>query len=105
VENGNDSPVPRKKGIIKGENVCRDGTLQFVSVYDSSSNTSSSRSRGPMVHIEGPRDSPYLVSVVNTPLRGEDEDGGERGGNKKQPGSAVRRKIPSYHNDLDYRGE
>jgi hypothetical protein len=105
VENGNDSPVPRKKGIIKGENVCRDGTLQFISVYDSSSNTSSSRSRGPMVHIEGPRDSPYLVSVVNTPLRGEDEDGGERGGNKKQPGSAVRRKIPSYHNDLDYRGK
>jgi len=105
AENGNDSPVPRKKGIIKGENVCRDGTLQFISVYDSNSNTSSSRSRGPMVHIEGPRDSPYLVSVVNIPLRGEDEDGGERGGNKKQPGSAGRRKTPSYHNDLDYRGE
>lgn len=104
-ENGDDSPVPRKKGLIKGESMCRDGPLQSVSVYDSSSNTSSSRSRGPMIHIEGPRDNPYHVSVVNAPFRGEDEDGGERGGSKKQSGTANRRKTPSYHNDLDYRGE
>lgn len=104
-ENGNVSPVPRKKGLIKGETACRDGPLQSMSVYDSSSNTSSSRSRGPMIHIEGPRDNPYHVSVVNAPSRGEDEDGGERGGSKKQSGAASRRKAPSYHNDLDYRGE
>lgn len=104
-ENGGDSPIPRKKGLIKGESVCRDGPLQSGSVYDSSSNTSSSRSRGPVVHIEGPRDNPYHVSVVNAPFRGEDEDGGDRGGSKKQPSTAIRRKTPSYHNDLDYRGE
>jgi hypothetical protein len=104
-ENGDDSPIPRKKGLVKGETTCRDGPLQSVSLYDSSSNTSSSRSKGPVIHIEGPRDNPYHVSVVNAPFRGEDEDGGERGGNKKQPGTASRRKAPSYHNDLDYRGE
>jgi hypothetical protein len=103
-ESVNDGPVSRKKAIIKGEATCRDGPMQSMSVYDSSSNTSSSRSRGPMVHIEGPKDNPYHVSVVNAPFRGEDEDGGERGGSKKQPGNAIRRKNPSYHNDLDYRG-
>ncbi|XP_023723308.1 mucin-12 isoform X4 [Cryptotermes secundus] len=104
-ESGNDSSVCRKRGLIKGESACRDGPLQPMSVYDSSSNTSSSRSRGPLVHIEGPKDNPYHVSVVNAPFRGEDEDGGERGGIKKQPATASRRKIPSYHNDLDYRGK
>jgi hypothetical protein len=105
AENEDDSSLPRKKGLIKGESVCRDGPLQSVSLYDSSSNTSSSRSRGPVIHIEGPRDNPYHVSVVNAPFRGEDEDGGERGSSKKQPGAVNRRKTPSYHNDLDYRGE
>ena len=99
-ENGNESPIPRKKGIIKGEASCRDG----LSLYDSSSNTSSSRSRGPVIHIEGPRDNPYHVSVINAPSRGEDEDGGERGGSKKQPSSGGRRKNTSIHNDLEYRG-
>ncbi|XP_069685147.1 uncharacterized protein CG5098-like isoform X2 [Periplaneta americana] len=104
-ENGNDSPLPRKKGLIKGEASCREGALQSMSLYDSSSNTSSSRSRGPMIHIEGPKDNPYHVSVINAPSRGEDEEGGERGGNKKQTGTAGRRKNTSYHNDLDYRGK
>ncbi|KAJ9600820.1 hypothetical protein L9F63_001032, partial [Diploptera punctata] len=99
-ENGNDSPVPRKKGIIKGEAPC-----PLQSLYDSSSNTSSSRSRGPVIHIEGPRDNPYHVSVINAPSRGEDEDGGDRGGSKKQSSSVVRRKNTSIHNDLDYRGK
>ena len=103
-ENGNDSPIPRKKGFIKGDASCRDGPLQSMSLYDSSSNTSSSRSRGPVIHIEGPRDNPYHVSVINAPSRGEDEDGGERGGSKKQSSSAPRRKNTSIHNDLDYRG-
>jgi hypothetical protein len=103
-ESVNDGPISRKKTLIKGETACRDGALQSMPVYDSGSNTSSTRSRGPMVHIEGPKDNPYHVSVVNAPFRGEDEDGGERGGSKKQPGTASRRKNPSYHNDLDYRG-
>ncbi|XP_015433782.1 PREDICTED: LOW QUALITY PROTEIN: uncharacterized protein CG5098 [Dufourea novaeangliae] len=51
--------------------------------YDSGSNASSIRSRGPVVHVEGPRDSPLSIQVV----------------------SAGRSKRLSHQNDLDYRGK
>lgn len=41
---------------------------------DSGSNTSSSRVKGPVVHIEGTRGAPTALSVVNAPSRQDDED-------------------------------
>uniref|UniRef100_A0A2H1WR74 SFRICE_022209 n=1 Tax=Spodoptera frugiperda TaxID=7108 RepID=A0A2H1WR74_SPOFR len=46
--------------------------------YDSGSNASSSKSRGPYIQIRGPRDSPLSVSVMNTTTGGEEEDAGGR---------------------------
>ncbi|KAF7266621.1 hypothetical protein GWI33_020121 [Rhynchophorus ferrugineus] len=65
--------------------------IKDVYAYDSGSNTSSSRSRGPFVQIRGHRDSPLSVSVVNTPLTG-DEDG------DRKPS-----KTKKYHDDSEYR--
>ncbi|XP_063361821.1 uncharacterized protein CG5098-like [Cydia amplana] len=45
--------------------------------YDSGSNASSGRSRGPYVQIRGPRDSPLSVSVINA-ATGEDEEPARR---------------------------
>ncbi|XP_063230565.1 transcription factor 20-like isoform X2 [Bacillus rossius redtenbacheri] len=61
--------------------------------YDSSA--SGGRSRGPVVHLEGPRDNPCRVTVVNAP-RNDEEEAGDR----RQPLSAARR-----HNDLEFRGK
>lgn len=41
---------------------------------DSGSNASSIRVRGPVVHIEGTKDAPTSLSVVNAPSRQDDED-------------------------------
>ncbi|KAH9628635.1 hypothetical protein HF086_007840 [Spodoptera exigua] len=47
--------------------------------YDSGSNASSSKSRGPYIQIRGPRDSPLSVSVMNTSAAGgEEEESGAR---------------------------
>nr|CAD7592866.1 unnamed protein product [Timema genevievae] len=67
-----------------------------------SSSCDSSRFRGPMVHVEGPRDSPYRVTVINGLSRWEDEEAGDRGGSKKQLPTGGRRKNASLH-DLEYR--
>ncbi|XP_053607390.1 uncharacterized protein CG5098-like isoform X2 [Plodia interpunctella] len=59
--------TPRKKMARKRSDVSR-GKKKDVSVrdaYDSGSNASSSRSRGPYIQIRGPRDSPLSVSVMN----------------------------------------
>ncbi|KAL1498194.1 hypothetical protein ABEB36_009031 [Hypothenemus hampei] len=61
-----------------------------VYAYDSCSNASSSRSRGPFVQIRGPRDSPLSVNVINTPLTEED---GERKSLKNK----------KFHDDSEYR--
>lgn len=67
--------------------------------YDSGSNASSSRSRGPYVQVRGPRDSPASVSVVNAPAPppqlDEDETGRARG---------PRPRPPDYRNGLRARG-
>ncbi|KAK9882969.1 hypothetical protein WA026_001185 [Henosepilachna vigintioctopunctata] len=57
--------------------------------YDSSSNASSVKSRGPFVHIKGPRNSPVSVNVVNTPSNEDD----------------IEKKIRSkkFHDDSEYR--
>lgn len=66
-------------------------TVKDVYAYDSGSNASSSKSKGPFVQIRGPRDSPLSVSVVNTPLTG-DEDG------ERKP-----LKNKKFHDDSEYR--
>ncbi|XP_015172938.1 PREDICTED: uncharacterized protein LOC107064599 isoform X2 [Polistes dominula] len=72
--------------------------------YDSGSNASSIKSRGPVVHVEGPRDSPLSIQVVNAPREEEEEKNKEKRktiGN----GNAGRSKRLSHQNDLDYRGK
>lgn len=64
--------------------------VKDIYAYDSGSNTSSSRSRGPFVHIKGPRDSPISVAVVNTPVNDDDTE-------KKPP------KTKKFHDDTEYR--
>ncbi|XP_049774320.1 nascent polypeptide-associated complex subunit alpha, muscle-specific form isoform X2 [Schistocerca cancellata] len=89
-----DSPIPLAAGRRRGRDASGVAT-------DSGSNASSGRSRGPVVHLEGPRDSPYSVTVVNGPARLDDDEGNDR---KTSIGSS-RRKNSSYHNDLEYRGK
>lgn len=71
--------------------------------YDSGSNASSIRSRGPVVHVEGPRDSPLSIQVVNAPREEEEEKTKEK---RKSVGNGngSRSKRLSHQNDLDYRG-
>lgn len=71
--------------------------------YDSGSNASSIRSRGPVVHVEGPRDSPLSIQVVNAPREEEEEKTKEK---RKSVGNGNggRSKRLSHQNDLDYRG-
>ncbi|XP_020280475.1 uncharacterized protein LOC109853110 isoform X2 [Pseudomyrmex gracilis] len=72
--------------------------------YDSGSNASSIRSRGPVVHVEGPRDSPLSIQVVNAPREEEEEKSKEKRksiGN----GNTSRSKKLSHQNDLDYKGK
>lgn len=71
--------------------------------YDSGSNASSIRSRGPVVHVEGPRDSPLSIQVVNAPREEEEEKSKEK---RKSVGNGNggRSKRLSHQNDLDYRG-
>ncbi|XP_072748401.1 uncharacterized protein [Anoplolepis gracilipes] len=72
--------------------------------YDSGSNASSIRSRGPVVHVEGPRDSPLSIQVVNAPREEEEEKTKEK---RKSVGNGNggRSKRLSHQNDLDYRGK
>ncbi|XP_024889536.1 uncharacterized protein CG5098 isoform X2 [Temnothorax curvispinosus] len=72
--------------------------------YDSGSNASSIRSRGPVVHVEGPRDSPLSIQVVNAPREDEEEKSKEK---RKSVGNGNggRSKRLSHQNDLDYRGK
>lgn len=62
-----------------------------VYAYDSGSNASSSKSRGPYIQIKGPRDSPLSVSVVNTPINDDDGD------HRRVP------KSKKFHDDSEYR--
>ncbi|XP_028523604.1 uncharacterized protein CG5098 isoform X4 [Apis cerana] len=84
------------------KNVKIDGIREMA--YDSGSNASSIRSRGPVVHVEGPRDSPLSIQVVNAPREEEEEKNKEK---RKTIGNsnAGRSKRLSHQNDLDYRGK
>ncbi|GLV32952.1 uncharacterized protein CBL_08986 [Carabus blaptoides fortunei] len=66
--------------------------VKDVYSYDSGSNASSSRSKGPFIQIKGPRDSPISVSIVNTPCHEDDPD---------KPGKQVKNK--KFHDDSEYR--
>ncbi|XP_034948940.1 uncharacterized protein CG5098 [Chelonus insularis] len=86
----------------KKKNLRPDGLKEIA--YDSGSNASSIRSRGPVVHVEGPRDSPLSVQVVNAPREEEEEKNKEK---RKSVGNGnvARSKRLSHQNDLDYRGK
>ncbi|XP_066151934.1 uncharacterized protein CG5098-like isoform X2 [Euwallacea fornicatus] len=81
-------PVTSSKSSAK---VIVSDAVKDIYSYDSGSNASSSRSRGPFVQIRGPRDSPLSVSVINTPLGG-DEDGEKKSFKNKK-----------FHDDSEYR--
>ncbi|XP_066246525.1 uncharacterized protein CG5098 isoform X5 [Euwallacea similis] len=81
-------PVTSSKSSVK---VIVSDAVKDIYSYDSGSNASSSRSRGPFVQIRGPRDSPLSVSVINTPLGG-DEDGEKKSFKNKK-----------FHDDSEYR--
>lgn len=79
----------KSKGSLKPI-VTKADLVKDVYAYDSGSNASSSRSRGPFIQIRGPRESPISVNVVNTPTNDEDA---ERKVNKTK----------KYHDDTEYR--
>ncbi|XP_076671430.1 uncharacterized protein LOC143370335 isoform X2 [Andrena cerasifolii] len=98
------SKSSKKQSVSKKtkKNTKIDGLREMA--YDSGSNASSIRSRGPVVHVEGPRDSPLSIQVVNAPREEEEEKNKEK---RKSVGngSAGRSKRLSHQNDLDYRGK
>ncbi|XP_048482680.1 nascent polypeptide-associated complex subunit alpha, muscle-specific form isoform X1 [Plutella xylostella] len=65
----------KKPGRKKAPKQRKNG--EAVKEYDSGSNASSGRSRGPYIQIRGPRDSPLSVCVVNA-AAGEDEEARRR---------------------------
>lgn len=72
--------------------------LPTKDAYDSGSNASSSKSRGPYVQIKGPRDSPLSVSVINTPIQEDDVD---------KPLQKIRnlKAKPSLNTDINFRNK
>ncbi|XP_049869027.1 uncharacterized protein CG5098-like isoform X2 [Pectinophora gossypiella] len=82
----------RKGGKKKNAGKVKKTKESVKDAYDSGSNASSSRSRGPYIQIRGPRDSPVSVSVINA-WTGEEE--GEAGG---------RRKPDEFRNGMRVRG-
>ncbi|XP_037293899.1 uncharacterized protein CG5098 isoform X2 [Manduca sexta] len=74
-EEGPRRKTPRKKSDVGRVRKSKEAPIKDA--YDSGSNASSSRSRGPYIQIRGPCDSPVSVSVMNAST-GEDEDSGSR---------------------------
>ncbi|XP_039754014.1 mediator of DNA damage checkpoint protein 1-like isoform X3 [Pararge aegeria] len=64
----------RKKVVEKKKKDTVTPQAPVKDAYDSGSNASSSRSRGPYIQIVGPRDSPVSVSVVNATAGATDEE-------------------------------
>ncbi|XP_044732477.1 uncharacterized protein CG5098 [Chrysoperla carnea] len=83
-----DKSIPQK---MKKPN---DNVQKDIYAYDSGSNTSSIRSRGPFIQIRGPRDSPISVNIVNTPSTEDDAEKTQRTKAKK-----------SFHDDSEYRNK
>lgn len=69
-----------------------DVTVKDVLTYDSGSNTSSNKSKGPFIQIKGPRDSPISVSIVNTSINEDDSE------NRMK-----HHKTKKHHDDADFR--
>ncbi|CAG9786377.1 unnamed protein product [Diatraea saccharalis] len=82
----------RRKTNRKKETKTKKRDAPVKDAYDSGSNASSSRSRGPYIQIRGPRDSPLSVSVINAST-GEEEEAG-----------VIRRKGEEFRNGLRARG-
>uniref|UniRef100_A0A6P7G1I5 Uncharacterized protein CG5098 isoform X1 n=1 Tax=Diabrotica virgifera virgifera TaxID=50390 RepID=A0A6P7G1I5_DIAVI len=61
-----------------------------IYAYDSGSNTSSTKSKGPFIQIKGPRDSPLSVNVINFATNDEESE-------RKLP------KSKKFHDDSEYR--
>lgn len=70
------SSLSSKKGKNKNfkQVLSRMDAFKDVYAYDSGSNTSSTKSRGPFVQIKGSRDSPLSVNIVNAPCNEEDSE-------------------------------
>lgn len=83
-----DKPWDDKKNKKSKKGGSSKGKYVKEASCDSGSNTSSSRARGPVVHIEGTKDAPISLVVVNAPTRQEDE---ENDGKKKSSSSRVRK--------------
>ncbi|XP_044758363.1 uncharacterized protein LOC123316381 isoform X2 [Coccinella septempunctata] len=79
----------KNKKVVQKSTTIKTDTLKEVS-YDSSSNASSAKLKGPFLHIKGPRGSPLSVSIVNTPTK--DEDDAEK-----------KIKTKKFHDDSEYR--
>ncbi|XP_052759410.1 ras-associated and pleckstrin homology domains-containing protein 1-like isoform X2 [Galleria mellonella] len=92
-ENGPRRKLPRKK-VDSGKGK-KNKEAPVKDAYDSGSNASSSRSRGPYIQIRGPRDSPLSVSVINAWTGEEEGEAGAGGG---------RRKADEFRNGLRGRG-
>ncbi|RVE45929.1 hypothetical protein evm_009402 [Chilo suppressalis] len=84
---------PRRKNPRKKETKAKKRDAPVKDAYDSGSNASSSRSRGPYIQIRGPRDSPLSVSVINAQT-GEEED----------PSTTRRKTGEEFRNGLRARG-
>lgn len=81
-----------KKNLKNRKLVPKTSTKDTVKevIYDSSSNVCSAKSKGPFLHIKGPRSSPISVSIVNTPAKDEDD-------------SEKKIKTKKFHDDSEYR--
>lgn len=88
-------PIKMKKGKknqTKPQSSIKPDVVKDVYSYDSGSNASSSKSKGPFIQIKGPRDSPISVSIVNAPCNEDDpEKVSKQVKNKK------------FHDDSEYR--
>lgn len=75
-DSGRDSPIGRKGGKGLQKDISNDSVF-------------TGRSRGPFVHIEGSKDNPTSVVIVNSGVRPEDDETNEK--------TAARRKHSTYH--------
>lgn len=69
--------------------------------YDSGSNASSSKSRGPFIQIKGPRDSPHSVCIVNSSTTDGDDHQGTSGASGVFGGKTGGK--TKFHDDSEYR--
>lgn len=88
------TPSKKQKGkkVLGRPLINKPDVVKDIYSYDSGSNASSSRSRGPFIQIRGPRDSPISVSIVNAPSNEDDPE---------KAGKPIKNK--KFHDDSEYR--